>query len=143
MSRSIKELSINNLIKDENIVINQVYVKGYYSSVLKLYGIVWNGVFSTEEYKLLFDKILTFAEEKPIVGVYSDVRRQGKVSPASREYFKNVVSPRGDAIGISKAAAVIENSTFKIFYLNAITKLAGKRAKIFSVPDDALLYLLK
>ncbi|MFQ3213189.1 MAG: hypothetical protein ACI9XJ_000294 [Marivirga sp.] len=137
-----KELSINNLINDDNIVINEVYVKGYYCPELKLYGIVWNGVFSNEEYKFLFDEILDFAEENPISGIYSDVRRQGKVSPTSRNYFKNVVSPRGDKIGISKAAVVIEDLTFKIFYLNAITKLAGKRAKIFSVQDEAIRYLL-
>lgn len=137
-----EETIINSIIEYNNIVINEVYAKGYYSKDYKLFAIVWVGVFTDDEYRNFFDRVLDFAEQHTVKGVYSDVRSQGKVSPSSKDYFKNVVSPRGDAIGIGKAAVVVEKSTFKLFYINAIIKLSGRRAKIFVDQDEACNYLL-
>jgi hypothetical protein len=135
--------SIDELILDNNIVINEVYVKAYYSPIYKLFLIIWDGVFSDQEYKNVFDQLLDFAKINKTIGVYSDVRRQGKVSPEAREYFKKHISPAGDALGMKRAAAIIDSSPFKLMYVNALIKISGQRAKVFSNPEKALAYLLE
>jgi len=139
---SFKIPRVEDLIIDEHIIINEVYVKAYYAANFKLFIIIWDGVFSDQEYKQLFDRLLDFAKTNEVKGVYSDVRRQGKVSPEARDYFKNHVSPMGDSLGMKKAAAVLDSSPFKLIYLNALIKISGQRARVFSEPKKALNYLL-
>lgn len=135
-------MTINQLINDDYIVINETYVKGYYAPKFEILAIVWNGVFSDEEYKSLFHRVLDFASDHKVAGVYSDVRMQGKVSPEAREYFKKYITPIGDKL-IKRVAVILDSSPFKLFYLNAITNFSGQRAKLFSDSDEALKYLIK
>jgi len=134
-------MTINQLINDDNIIVNESYVKGYYSKRFCIYGIVWDGVFSDEEYINLFKSIIEFAASNKVYGVYSDVRMQAKVSPEARDYLKKELSPIGDKL-IERVAVVVDGSPFKLFYLNVLTKFVGQRAKLFSNQQEALNYLV-
>ncbi|GAA0894168.1 hypothetical protein GCM10009122_38480 [Fulvivirga kasyanovii] len=136
------QLNIDALVNENNIIINEKYAKVYFSEQLKVLGIVWDGVFTTDQYTGLFDRLIEFGKKHKIIGFYSDIRKQGVVSVEARKYFEKVVSPEAQRQGINKTGVVSDASPFKKYYLNTIIKMTGRPAKICSNPEDALNYVL-
>lgn len=133
---------ISDLIKDSNKIISEKYVDAYYSRDLKVVGIVWNGVFTKEQYIGLFERLLNHASGNPVIGVYTDIRKQGVVPIEARKHFEKVISPESTKLGIDKTGVVSDASPFKKYYLNTIIKVTGKPAKICSEEQEALDYIL-
>jgi hypothetical protein len=133
---------IEDLLKEENIIVTEKYVKGYYSSKMKITGVVWDGVFTKEQYIEFFNKLLEHASRNPVIGVYTDVRKQGVVSIDARKHFEKVIAPESIKLGIKKTGVVTDASPFKKYYLNTIIKVTGHPAKLCSNEQEALDYLL-
>ena len=138
----IDKVTIDELINENNIIINEKYAKVYFSESLKVAGVVWDGFFTKEQYMELFDRMIEFGKKHQIIGFYSDIRKQGIVPVEARKYFEKVVSPAAQKQGINKTGVVSDASPFKKYYLNTIIKMTGRPAKICSDPDDALNYIL-
>ncbi|NMM47348.1 hypothetical protein [Marinigracilibium pacificum] len=136
-------MKIDDLITKENIVFEKKFVTGYYSSELKLFGIVWDGIFKTEDYIQTFDDILEFAKTNPAIGFYTDIRKQGVVSIEARKYFEKHVSPAAQKLGFKKTGVVTDSSPFKRYYLNTLIAMTGRPSKLCSNPEDAIAYLLE
>lgn len=136
------QLTIDELINKDNIIIDEKYAKVYYSKSLQVAGVVWDGIFTKEQYIDLFDRLIEFGKKNKIIGFYSDIRKQGVVSIEARKYFEKVVSPEAQRQGINKTGVVSDASPFKKYYLNTIIKMTGRPAKICSEPIDALNYIL-
>lgn len=142
MTEEVKSVTIEALINDKNLIITEKYVKAYYSGSLKVMGIVWDGIFTKEEYMAFFDRLLDFGRKNQVIGFFSDIRKQGVVSVEARKYFEKHVSPEAQRLGINKTGVVSDASPFKKYYLNTIIKMTGRPAKICSDPNEALNYVL-
>jgi hypothetical protein len=141
METSIKPL-VSDLINESNKIVSEKYVTAYYSRDLKVVGIIWDGVFTKDEYIGLFERLLNHASGNPVIGVYTDIRKQGVVPIDARKHFEQVISPESTRLGIDKTGVVSDASPFKKYYLNTIIKVTGKPAKICSDEQDALDYIL-
>jgi hypothetical protein len=133
---------IEDLLKEENIIVTEKYVKGYYSSKMKIVGVVWDGIFTKEQYIEFFNRLLEHASRNPVIGVYTDVRKQGVVPIDARKHFEKVIAPDSVKLGIKKTGVVTDASPFKKYYLNTIIKVTGHPAKLCSNEQEALDYLL-
>lgn len=138
----IKHATTTELIREDNMIINEKYVTAYYSKSLKVVGVVWDGIFTKEQYINLFDQLLDFGRKNEVIGFYSDIRKQGVVSVEARKYFEKNVSPEAQRLGINKTGVVSDASPFKKYYLNTIIKMTGRPAKICSDPEEALNYII-
>lgn len=139
----VKELRIADFLKNENILFKESFATMYYSEDLKLAGVVWDGSFKEHEYIGLFNRLINEMKGKPLVGFYSDIRKQGVVPVAARKEFERTFSPKGKEMGIDKTGVVTDASPFKKYYLNTIIKITGRPAKLTSDPDEALHYILE
>ncbi len=99
----------------------------------------------SEAYRKPFIAALKFAEEKPVVYYLSDLRNQGVVPIAEKNWFKNEVLPRAAELGLKYGAVVTAGNVFKTYYMNAMIKVGN----IFHVPvktfnniDKAVNWLL-
>lgn len=138
----IHEVTIEELVNTDNIILEEKYAKAYYAPSLKVMGVVWDGIFTKEQYMSLFDKLLDFGREHPVIGFYSDIRKQGVVPVEARKYFEKHISPEAQRLGVNKTGVVSDASPFKKYYLNTIIKMTGRPAKICSDPGEALRYVL-
>ncbi|ELR71205.1 hypothetical protein C900_03009 [Fulvivirga imtechensis AK7] len=137
-----KSATIEKLINEGNIIIEEKYARAYYSRSLKVVGVVWDGIFTKEQYMDFFDRLLEFGRKNQVIGFFSDIRKQGVVPVDARKYFEKHVSPEAQRLGINKTGVVSDASPFKKYYLNTIIKMTGRPAKICSDPNDALSYVL-
>jgi hypothetical protein len=140
---STQDLTVDQLINTENQFIEEKYVKAYYSEALQIVAIVWDGMFTKDQYIDLFERLLSFAQDNKVKGFYSDIRKQGVVSIDARKHFEKNISPRGAKLGIQKTGVVSDASPFKKYYLNTLIKMTGRPTKICSKPEDALKYILE
>lgn len=140
---NVQELTITDFINDENVLFEVAFATMYYSEELKLAGVVWHGSFKEHEYIALFDRLTDEVKGKPLVGFYSDIRKQGVVPVGARKEFERKFSPKGKEMGIDKTGVVTDASPFKQYYLNTIIKITGRPAKLTSNPDEAIRYVLE
>lgn len=138
----VNQVSIDELINADNLIFEEKYVKAYYSPTLQVMGIVWDGVFSKEQYISFFNRLLDFGRKNKVIGFFSDIRKQGVVSVEARKHFEKNISPEAQKLGINKTGVVSDASPFKKYYLNTIIKMTGRPAKICSDPNEALNYVL-
>ncbi|MFQ3213188.1 MAG: hypothetical protein ACI9XJ_000295 [Marivirga sp.] len=143
LQMKVEQLTITDFIKKENLLFSESFASMYYAEDLKLAGVVWHGSFSAEEYIAIFNRLVAEIKDKPLVGFYSDIRKQGIVPVAARKEFERTFSPRGKEMGIDKTGVVTDGSPFKNYYLNSIIRITGRPAKVTSNPDEALNYVLE
>jgi hypothetical protein len=134
--------TISDFLNEGNTLFKEKFVDTYYSAHLKLVGVVWKGLFTKEEYIKTFDRLLEHGRKHPVIGMYSDIRKQGVVSVEIRKHFEKVVVPEAARLGVIKTSVVSDASPFKKYYMNTIITATGKDAKICSNEQDALDYLL-
>jgi hypothetical protein len=139
----VKELTITDFIKRENLVFSESFAAIYYVKYLKLAGVVWHGSFSAEEYIALFTRFMAEISGKRLVGFYSDMRKQGVVSVAARKEFKRTFSSKGKELEVDKTGVVTDASPFKNHYLNSIIRITGRPAKVTANPDEVLNFVLE
>lgn len=137
-----EQVHIDQLINSDNLIFEENYVKAYYDSTLKVIGIVWDGVFTKDQYIEVFTRLLGYSRDHSTIGFYSDIRKQGVVSVEARKYFEEQISPKAQEIGINKTGVVSDASPFKKYYLNTVIKMTGRPTKICNNPDDALNYII-
>ncbi|NMM47347.1 hypothetical protein [Marinigracilibium pacificum] len=133
---------IEFFLNEDNVIFKEKYVTTFYSEELKLVGIVWDGIFNKDEYINVFERLLDFAKTNKVVGVYSDIRKQGVVPTEARKYFEKNISHKAKELGVDKTGIVSDSSPFKKYYLNTLIKMTGRPAKICSNPEDAINYLV-
>jgi SpoIIAA-like len=134
--------TINDFIDEKNILFREKFVTTYYSAQLKLIGIVWNGLFTKEDYVKVFNRLIEHATKNAVIGLYTDIRKQGVTSIEMRKHFEKVVTPAANRLGIYKTGVVSDASPFKKYYLNTLIATTGRAAKICSNEQDAIDYLL-
>jgi len=139
----VKNLTITDFLKEENVLFSESFATMYYSRELKLAGVVWHGSFKAEDYIGLFNHLIDEMKGKPLVGFYSDIRQQGVVPVAARKEFERTFSPKGKEMGIDKTGVVTDASPFKKYYLNTIIKITGRPVKLTSNPEEALHFVLE
>ncbi|MCX2743087.1 hypothetical protein OO013_04380 [Mangrovivirga sp. M17] len=139
----IQEIKATDLINEENVLFEEPYVTAYYSKDLKIAGVIWDGFIKTENYTNTFDRLIKLAEDRKVIGFYSDIRKQGVISIEARKYFESTISPKAKELGVDKTGIVSDSSPFKKYYINTIIKMTGRPAKIFSDPDKAINFILE
>lgn len=135
--------SIDQLVSEDKVIFKEKYVTAYYSPELKIIGLVWDGLFSKEQYIDTFVRLIEHAKKNPVTGFYSDIRKQGVVNVEARKYFEKEISPTAAKMGIERTGVVSDASPFKKYYLNTLIKMTGRPTKICSDPDDAIQYILE
>ena len=139
---TLTQVPISELLAPEHVLFSEKFVTTYYSPDLQVVGIVWNGVFTKEEYIRTFERLLEHAHKHKTIGVYTDIRKQGVVPVQARKHFEQVISPESARLGVNKTGVVSDASPFKKYYLNTIIMMTRRPAKICSNEQDALDYIL-
>jgi SpoIIAA-like len=139
---STSKPTVSDFINEGNILFKEKFVDTYYSAELRLIGIVWKGLFTKEDYVKVFDRLIEHASKNKVIGLYTDIRKQGVTSIEMRKHFEKVVTPAANRLGVNKTGVVSDASPFKKYYLNTLIATTGRAAKICSNEQDAIDYLV-
>lgn len=119
------------------------YANVIYDEELKLIKVVWLGSSTSEEYRLIYEKVLAFAKSNPTDNFFSDITLQKVVSPIDRKWFEEFVIPQAITMNLKRAGIVIGAGVFKKYYFNNILSKTNRFAlpfKAFSTFEEAVAW---
>ncbi len=84
--------------------------------------LIWDGAITFDKYKEPF--LFLLSQFKPeVVGIISDIRKQGVVGPEMRTWLQKEVTPRSKERGLKFFYVVSDANVFKHYYVNTIFRL--------------------
>ena len=127
---------------EEEIILDESYVRVKHIPSLKLIMVTWNGVATKDQYQGVFSHSLDYQAKIgiPVYNFLSDIRKQGVVNPENRKWFEENALPRAINQGLRRAGVVFDGNIFKKYYLNLILQATNKFKlpfKFFSSVEDA------
>lgn len=113
---------------------NEVVVVDF-NSDYHIATVTWDGAPDFEQYKAPFEFLISEFKE-PVVGMISDIRKQGVVGTQMRDWLKDDATPRAQTRGLKFYGIISDSNVFKKYYVNMVLKfLEGKdniKRKLFN-----------
>ena len=102
------------------------YVEITFDEDAKVLFTKWtNENFTSEQYREVWEKNLSFGNETSVDYFLSDIVDQKVVTPEDRKWFEDSAVPRAIETGIKKGAIILGANPFKRYYFNNIMKKLG------------------
>ena len=101
---------------------NSEYASASYDPATRIVELVWKKDAESEEYRKIFEDIVSFSNKKKIKSLLSDMRNQGLVRLDDVKWLEKVILAKAIEYGLEKIALVVKESIFSTIYAEAIKK---------------------
>ena len=123
---------------------NSEYASASYDPTTRIVELVWKKDAESEEYRKIFEDIVSFSNKKKIKSLLSDMRNQGLVRLDDVKWLEKEILSRAIEYGLEKIALVVKESIFSTIYAEAIKKKLSDspvKIQIFDQIPEARLWL--
>ena len=98
-------------------IVNAIYVREE-----KLVQLRWMKEANTDEYRLLFQALVDFAQKNKVRFIISDMRRQGLVTAEDVKWLEEEIFKEAIVLGIEKIALINDDTIFSNVYAETIKR---------------------
>ncbi len=128
----------------EKLIFENEKVKISYHSDLNNIAIVWKQLHDADTYRFVYEQAYNAMVENKATSLFSDIRKQGVVSPANTKWLQETLIPKAVKDGLKKVAVLMDADVFKKYYMSNIAKSLKKEGsftKYFDNQEDAISWL--
>lgn len=133
-----------NLRKMNEILSDSNYALLTYDKDRNLLELIWKSSCPCEDYRKIFNDVITRGKSKSIHFFLSDIRYEGVVPMDNLRWLRKNIIPQASTLGIKKIAIILNKELFARIYTDLLMKHIKKNnmnMKTFFNKEDALKWL--
>lgn len=101
---------------------NSEYASATFDPTTRIIELVWKKDADSEEYRKIFEAIVSFSNKNKIKSLLSDMRNEGLVRLDDVKWLEKEILVKAVEHGLEKIALVVKETIFSTIYAEAIKK---------------------